>query len=280
MKNIPIVLAHGVCRFDKFWGDALQVNNNDDPDMDLLHYFKGVRTMLKKNGYTVYHTNVSWAGGVDQRAADLKRGILKIVEIENCEKIHIIAHSMGGLDTRHMLFNDRKTGEIHHLVASVTTISTPHNGSSFADWGTDNLPYVIPVAQKLGLNMNAFYDLRTDRCRQFNENPSVVEFEKACEDSILFQTYAGKQNFWSVFDPLKLSYYIIEKAEGENDGLVSVDSAKWRETYFRGILENTDHLNELGWWDTAQMLSGEGESKLLDRIHRFYLEIVKALHQI
>jgi triacylglycerol lipase len=144
-------------------------------------------------------------------------------------------------------------------------------------WGIDNLPKVIPIAQKLGLDIKAFYDLRTDRCEEFNVNDDVVKFEENCEESILFQTYAGKQNFWSVFDALKLSFYIIEKREGDNDGLVSVKSAMWRDKYFKRVIENTDHLNELGWWDKAQMFCGESEKDLRERIHSLYLSIAENL---
>ena len=233
--------------------------------------------MLKENGFVVYHSSVSWAADVNTRAEDLKENVLSVLKKEDCEKVNIIAHSMGGLDARHMLFNDRNSDKIHDHISSVTTISTPHNGSPFADWGTDNLPHVIPVAQKLGLDLNALMDLRTDRCREFNSNPEVIDFENECENNIMFQSYAGRQDFWSVFDTLKLSFYIIEKEEGDNDGLVSVDSAKWHDRYFKGFLENTDHLNELGWWDPAQMYCGESESDLQKRIHRFYLDVSKDL---
>ena len=275
--TFPIILAHGVCRFDQVWSNSLNIDNTDDSKLDNLHYFKGIRMMLKENGFVVYHSSVSWAADVNTRAQDLKEDILSILNKEGCEKVNIIAHSMGGLDTRHMLFNDRDSGKIHEHISSVTTISTPHNGSPFADWGTDNLPHVIPIAQKLGLDLNAFQDLRTDRCREFNSNAEVLEFEQACETNIVFQTYAGRQDFWSVFDALKLSFYIIEKKEGDNDGLVSVESAKWRDRYFKGVLENTDHLNELAWWDPAQMLCGESEPDLQKRIHRFYLDVSKDL---
>ena len=255
----------------------MNLHNNDDPVLDNLHYFKGIRTLLMSHGFVVFHSNVSWAAGVDRRAEDLRQNITGILKTQGCDKVNIIAHSMGGLDARHMLFNDRHADKIHQRVASVTTVSTPHNGSPFADWGTDNLPFVIPVAQKLGLDLNAFRDLRTDRCNEFNTNTEVIEFEQNCEQDILFQTYAGRQNFWSVFDALKLSFYIIEKEEGENDGLVSVASAKWRQRYFKEVLEDTDHLNELGWWDTAQMYCGESESDLKQRIHGFYLNVCNDL---
>ena len=203
--TFPIILAHGVCRFDKIWCDTLNIHNNDDPKLDNLHYFKGIRTMLKKEGFTVFHSNVSWAADVDTRAGDLKGNILKILEDTSADKVNIIAHSMGGLDARHMLFNDRNLGEIHKQIASVTTVSTPHEGSPFADWGINNLPHVIPIAQRLGLDISALKDLRTDSCRQYNSNSEVNAFEQECEKNILFQTFAGKQDFWAVFDALKLS---------------------------------------------------------------------------
>ncbi len=273
----PIVLAHGVCRFDQIWCEALGIDNNDDPKLDRLHYFKGLRSMLVSHGLTAYHSNVSWAADVETRAAELGQNVMWVLGKERCEKVNIIAHSMGGLDARHMLFKSRSSERLHERIASLTTVSTPHEGSPFADWGIDNLPHVIPIAQKLGISLNAFNDLRTDRCRAFNHDPEVIEFERDCEAGIIFQTFAGSQKFWGVYDPLKLPFYIIEKEEGDNDGLVSVQSAKWRERYFKGLVENADHLNELGWWDPAQIVEFESQGELLRRIHDFYLTVARGL---
>lgn len=275
--SYPIVLAHGVCRFDKIWSDALEIDNNNDPKLDALHYFKGLRTALRSHGFTVYHSNISWAAKVEIRANELRQNIIQILQKEKVEKVNIIAHSLGGLDARHMLFNFRHSDNFHERIASLTTVSTPHEGSPFADWGTENLPHVIPVAQKLGLTLNAIYDLRVDRCRQFNNDPEVAAFETECEKTIKFQTFAGVQKFWGVFSALKLPYYIIEKEEGDNDGLVSVKSAKWRDRYFAGLIENCDHLNELGWWDPSQIYDNESENQLLKRIHAFYLNVAQGL---
>ena len=80
-----------------------------------------------------------------------------------------------------------------------------------------------------------------------------------------------------MLDVLKLPFFIIKEAEGEHDGLVSVKSAKWKNGFYRGTLNNADHLNELGWWDHNQFLTGEGPDQLLKRIHRFYKKIAKTL---
>jgi triacylglycerol lipase len=275
--TFPIVLAHGVCRFDILWNESLDVDNNDDPKIDRLNYFRGIRTMLKGRGYDAYHSSVAWAANVDKRAADLKKNISSILEKSGAEKVNIIAHSMGGLDTRHMMFNDRDDGKIHERMASLTTVSTPHAGSPFADWGLKNLSRIPVMLKKIGLDIDAFKDLRTDSCKAFNEHPDVVAFELNCQSKIKFQTYAGRQDFWGIFNFLKGPFHIIEEKEGENDGLVSVTSAKWRDDYFKGTLDDADHLNELGWWDLEQLVEGESADELLQRIHKFYAEVANDL---
>ena len=75
--SYPIILAHGVCRFDMVLNDVLSIDNSDDPKLDQLHYFKGLRTELMHRGYAVYHSCVSWAADVDTRAGELKDNILE-----------------------------------------------------------------------------------------------------------------------------------------------------------------------------------------------------------
>ncbi len=273
----PIVLAHGVCRFDVLWNQLLRVDDSDDPRIDKLHYFKGVRTMLKAKGYAAYHSRVAWAADVDTRANDLKQNVLRILDESGAQKVNIIAHSMGGLDARHMLFNDRDQGKIHEHIASLTTISTPHEGTPFADWGLEHFPQLPEVFRKIGLDISGLKDLRTEACRRFNNDPDVQGFETACEPTIQFRTYAGKQDFWGIFALLKGPFRIIEEKEGENDGLVSVRSAQWRAKYFKEALNDTDHLNELGWWDPDQIAAGESPRELRTRIHQLYATIASQL---
>ena len=273
----PIVLCHGVCRFDILWNQLLRVDDSDDPRIDRLHYFKGIRTMLKGRGYKVYHSRVAWAADVNTRANDLKQNVLRILNESGAAKVNLIAHSMGGLDARHMLFNNREQGKIHERIASLTTISTPHEGSLFADWGLEHFPLLPQAFQKIGLDINGLKDLRTEACKRYNNDPDVQAFEAKCEASIQFRTYAGKQGFWGTFSLFKGPFRIIEEKEGENDGLVSVRSAQWRAKYFQAALEDTDHLNELGWWDPDQIAAGESPQKLRRRIYDFYTTVASQL---
>lgn len=100
----PIILAHGIVRFDVL--RELLLNKLGVPQekrKDNLHYFRGIKTYLKANGFDVYHSNVNFGGNVSLRAKDLSKNINKVLKKTGCEKVHIIAHSMGGLDARHMI---------------------------------------------------------------------------------------------------------------------------------------------------------------------------------
>lgn len=273
----PIVLAPGVCRFDVLWNRALRVDETDNPGIDNLHYFKGLRTMLIVRGYSVYHGRVGWGSDVNTRANDLKIALRRVLDQTGAKQINIIAHSMGGLDARHMMFNDRKEGKIHKSVASLTTISTPHEGSPVADIMLKYFPRLPKRLRKIGFDVNGLMDLRTESCKRFNHDPEVVAFETECESEIQFRTYAGMQSFWGVFLLLKGAFKIIQSKEGENDGLVSVRSARWRDRYFQSIINETDHLNEIGWWDPDQLFVGETPRALRIRIHALYAQIASQL---
>jgi len=275
--TFPIILVHGVARFDILWASLLGIDNTRYPFLDRLHYFRGIRGMLLKKGFTAFHAHVSWAAGVDRRAGDLKKEIIHILEETNASKVNIIAHSMGGLDARHLLFNDRNKDRIHTRIASITTLSTPHEGSSVADLAFRRIRFITPVLNGLGIDTGALHDLKTDTCKAYNHRSDVVEFEKMCEDTILFQTFAGQHTYRGVSLFHKPSHTLLNKAEGDNDGMVSVQSAKWRERYFKGILNNVDHFNELGWWSPDQIFSGESPGNLLKRVHVFYAEIANYL---
>ena len=55
--SYPIILAHGVCRFDKVWSDAFELDNNNDLKLDHFHYFKGLRVDPIKHvlSFIIYH---------------------------------------------------------------------------------------------------------------------------------------------------------------------------------------------------------------------------------
>ena len=275
-KTYPIILAHGIARFDVGWKELIQLDNQDDPFLDLFHYFRGIRTMLIKKGFSAYHSSVPWAERVNKRAEQLRINVGHVLKQTGAAKVNIIAHSMGGLDARHMLFNDRDKGRIHERVASLTTIGTPHRGTSFADKGTSEHGELIDILKKLSLNIEGVLDLTRDACSEFANNPEVKAFEDELENHTELRACTGSAGLDNVLSILRLPYKIIKEEEGDNDGLVSVNSALWKRARFMGIWEDADHLNELAWWDLEQVRT-EGIFALTKRIHDKYLEIAEQL---
>jgi len=73
MPPFPIVLAHGIARFD-FLTEKVE-NKLGLPESvlsDQLEYFKGIKSHLEAHGFTVSHPNQSFSGSVDLRAQQLR----------------------------------------------------------------------------------------------------------------------------------------------------------------------------------------------------------------
>lgn len=208
-RTHPIVLAHGIARFDVL---LRAVVPEGSPLDDETHYFRRIRSTLDGEGFDVHHGEVPWAESVTNRAQALWNRVRTLGP-----KVHIIAHSMGGLDARHMLRDFRDEGAVER-VASLTTIGTPHLGTSFADWGLEQGDELLTVLRTLGIDgLDGFRDLSTSACESFDEQ--VRDFEQ--NSGVLFQTYAGTQSFLRTFAPLKFSWLVIrERDGGANDGLV------------------------------------------------------------
>ena len=110
---------------------------------------------------------------------------------------------------------------------------------------------MIDFIRPLGLDIRGFKNLTRESCRNFNM--TTRDFED--NNGLLYQTYAGVQPLNRIFMPLRFLYRIIQREEGENDGLVSLHSAMWREKYFVEKID-ADHFNQIGWWDRGEAIIG------------------------
>jgi triacylglycerol lipase len=152
--------------------------------------------------------------------------------------VNIIAHSKGGLDARYAI----SCLGMDEYVASLTTINTPHRGCSYADFLLSRLPrsFVRFVSKrydnalkKLGEKSPDFYgavsDLTAKNCAAINEAAGDCP-------GVVYQSITSKlKTSKGAMFPLNISYLLAKKFEGDNDGLVSVESAKWGK--FMGVLE-------------------------------------------
>lgn len=221
MLRAPIVLVHGLFGFDQLRvGTWMRVD-----------YFRGIPAALERAGNRTLVARLSPTGGVAMRAEQLRTFLDRH---SPGEPVHILAHSMGGLDARYMI---TRLG-MACRVLSLTTLGTPHRGSPFADWALGNLGAVVrPVFDLVGVAHQAFSDLCTTSCRQFNhDTPDAPE--------VRYFSVAGRYRFCWINPSWHLSAPIVEALEGPCDGIVSLQSAAWGEacTVWEG-----DHLNLVNW---------------------------------
>ena len=217
----PLVLVHGV----------------GFRDLKYINYWGRIPKELIRNGATVYYGNQEAWGTVEYNAKDIKNKIIDILKETGCEKVNIIAHSKGGLDSRYMI----SKLDMGDYVASLTMISSPHRGCKFVDIAC-KIPDKIYKAiarffdkhyRLIGDKNPDFYtasrQFSTYHSKKFNEEVKDVE-------QVYYQSYTSVVN--NIFSDyvVAIPYILVKLTEGENDGLVSVDSAKWGE--FKGILRN------------------------------------------
>jgi triacylglycerol lipase len=229
---------------------------------------------LTSDGFRVYRSEVPAIGTVANRAQALASQVDQVLQMTGARRVHFVAHSMGGLDVRYLVsllgYADR--------VASVTTISTPHQGSALAD-------VALGVSTTLGLQDQVLSFLATIVVgSQVNpgQNPQVraalsdlaessaAAFNVATPNSpgVLYQSFAGVGTVAAAGNPnisqacqtangaefIALEAHALPAlfvptapvvAHGlelrPHDGVVTVASARWG--VFRGCFPS-DHFAE------------------------------------
>ena len=214
----PIVLIHGAGFRDLRWPV----------------YWGRIPAALEAEGAKIYYgLQDSW-GSVETNAEAIAARIDEILLETGAEKVNLIAHSKGGLDSRAAI----ATQGVAKYIASLTTINTPHRGCEFADYllskiGPSQQQVVAKgynsILHKLGDHqpdfLAAVYDLTASSCAAFNKKCKNVE-------GVLYQSYGSKMNVarGGRF-PLNFSTHLVKYFDGPNDGLVGEKSFPWGDNY-------------------------------------------------
>lgn len=253
----PIVMVHGI-----FFRDWMIIN-----------YWGRIPKALIRNGAEIFYGRQQSSNAVCKSAEELKENILKIINDTGCEKVNIIAHSKGGLDSRYAI----SCLGLDKYVASLTTISTPHRGCKFVEYLLDKLPdklinfitekynkTYIKLGDKNPDFLSGVKDLTARNCTEFNKK--VLDAE-----GVYYQSVMSKMsNVFSASFPLNLGYILCKHFDGENDGLVEVNSAKWGN--FLGLL--TSKKRGISHGDTIDLTRTDIED--FD-VCEFYVKLVSKL---
>lgn len=262
----PILLLHGMGFHDR---------------MPIHYYWGRIPRVLRKHGASVWFGDQDGNATTMRNARFLQNVIRRILAETGAEKINIIAHSKGGLEARYLV----STLGMGDVIASVTTISTPHNGSVTVDKLLGKFPTAIRIGSAVtdfGRRMLGDRDphtywticqFTTDYMRRFNlRNPD--------DPRVFYQSFAFVMHS-PLSDPvMAIPNAIVSHFEGENDGLLTPRNAKW--TNFRGVYTGTtkrgiSHPDETDYRQfrfTKQPPAGEHE---ISDMAEFYLRIAEDL---
>ncbi len=269
----PIILHHGLFGFRQLL---------------FVEYFHQVPKTLRDAGFDVYTTEAYAFGDLKQKSLELADQVDRVLKLTGKEKVNIIAHSMGGLDTRRLIsrlgYEDK--------IASLSMIGTPNRGSYIADLVTGLAESFKENPQK---EMQELTQIMGELFVTTDPNKSLLEdiigavgdltqlflqdeFNPKTPDSpkVYYQSWAGRTG--AITEPghkdlvdifLSPTYKILKEHNGENDGMVAIESAKWGN--FRGVLE-ADHLDMTGFWfgDTSKYFGHK----------KFYTDIAKELAEM
>jgi triacylglycerol lipase len=247
----PIVLTHGLFGWDSIHG---------------YDYFFLVPEALQIDGATVFVTQVSANGSVTDRGEQLLRQVEDIVALTGSAKVNLIGHSQGGMDARYV------AAVRPDLVASLTSVGSPHKGSAVADLlltlaPPDTLAGTIgnlvgSAAAKLidllsdGGLPQSFYgalgSLSSSGSAAFNQQYPAGIPTSACGDGaptgpngMRFYSWGGVGQLTTVIDPSDAALFALGLAfRGEaNDGLVGRCSNHFGQVLRDDYLQN--HLDEI-----------------------------------
>ncbi|MCU1347230.1 MAG: alpha/beta-hydrolase [Acidobacteria bacterium] len=226
---MKIVLAHGVLGF----GEVIPGN------LQRLDYFNEVKEHLETRfpGIEVFAPTVDFKGSIETRGRQLAKAIRAINA-----PVHVIAHSMGGLDARWAIAHlPEETNEVLSLV----TIGTPHRGSEVADAIAERRPplfsalpgFVVAQLEALG---PALADLTTARGAEFDE-------ATADREGITYLEIAGDASHAGHEALLFQVAAMLGHLTGQpNDGVVTQASATRKGRRLFAIWP-FDHGGEIGW---------------------------------
>lgn len=204
-------------------------------DHKMFSYWGRVPKELVKNGAVIYYGHQEGWGVTEENALVIRERIMQILEENHCDKVNIIAHSKGGIEARYAIgalgMGDK--------VASLTTVCTPHRGSAIVPF-LRRMPEGLYrfICHCIDQAFRAYGDVRPDVYRSGLElDPAYCEeFNRKYPDhpGIYYQSYTSVMKGWYSEWLCSIPYLVLKRLAGDNDGLVTEESAKWGN--FRGTV--------------------------------------------
>jgi triacylglycerol lipase len=212
-----------------------------------IDYFRGLKDHIGDRHATLF-PDVPPVGSSENRARRLAAAIQNEFP---AGEIHIIAHSMGGLDSRVLIARNLEGLSNPGRIKSLTTVCTPHRGSPVADLvvgprsgddarrqAYDAITHAIGL---LGIDIGSLADLRTG-------GGAAIPDPMQTHPDIRYRSYCatGRPGLLSTCFLFALTHHYIGSVTGqENDGMVPLDSAQYGEV--QQPFWQCDHADAIGY---------------------------------
>jgi len=196
-------------------------------------------TVLSELGIEHFTPVVQAFGSVFERSKSL---VPQIAAKYPGKTVHLIAHSMGGLNARDIATSSMTT-DLGFTIKTVTTLATPHRGIKAIDFvpeldATD--AFATELRNIIGTDLESVGDMGFNAMVKYNRehkyNPNVKYF-----------SWAGEMDIPS---PIFAATYPITRAFGPTDGLINLESATWGPDLgpgtHLGTLHGADHASLVG----------------------------------
>lgn len=245
----PIILVHGIVV----------------KDFKKFKAFGKIEKILKDEGFIVYTAPTDGFGTIENNAEQLKKFINEIKEKEHVEKVNLLAHSKGGLDSKYMI----KELDMEDSVASLTTLCTPHKGSPIASKLLKLPKWLIKfISFWLNFWYKIFGDVKPDAYEVCKQLQRIETIENEClvfSDKVYCQSYSSKMNK-STDDflmgiPYAFSMYFDHV---ETDGMVPVDSCVFGEYRGYAIDDSISH---------SEIIDFMVKHKKKEKVYKFYISV-------
>lgn len=210
--RFPIILVHGYAGVDRFFG--------------VFDYFYRVPQMLRAIGFQVFVPTLSPIETSEQRALQLSQYLRELTQEFGVKRFNLIAHSQGGLDSRILISGL----EQHELIATLTTIATPHLGIPL------DLPDFLSRQDFSPREMAVFNE-------RYPQHEAVRYFSWSARTCTLLEYTCLRDHNREVVNAFLLATYTLLLNYGPNDGLVPTANMIYGEHL--GVLD-ADHFDEIG----------------------------------
>lgn len=261
----PIILVHGMGARDR----------------KKLCYWGRIPGYLRDRGASVFFGNQDSNACVETNSLMLKNTVNEVLERTGAEKVNIIAHSKGGLEARYMISNLNMADK----TASLTTMSTPHNGSKTMDAVMKiPAPFMRLGSKAADLWFRLLGDSEPDTydCLKTFTTAAAERFNAKNPDApgVYYRSFAFAMRGPGGDLFMAFPYFVVRLFEGENDGLLAPDAVKW--TNFRGIIRGAgrrgiSHCHEVDMYRRPLPVVFEGRTEDLTE---FYADIVSELREM